>query len=192
MNSADPALTISQRIPSSFTNGPGERAVIWVQGCSLGCPGCFNPQTHPFASGERIHVSAIVDWLTGLPSHLEGLTISGGEPFQQSSTLSVLLEQVRQRTNLSIIVFSGFEMKEILKIKSASKAMENIDVLIAGRYLASQRKASGLIGSANKVTHFLTGRYGAQDFQSIPEAEIWIEPDGQILLSGIHPLSWQS
>jgi len=166
--------------------------VIWVQGCSLGCPGCFNPETHPFDAGERITISNLVEWLCNLPPALEGVTISGGEPFQQPQGLAAFLRQVRSRTNLSILVLSGYELSEIRKIKGAAPALDDIDVLIAGRYQAGKRRASGLIGSSNKAIHFLSCRYTPDDLQSIPEAEVWIEPDGQVLLSGISPLRWQS
>ena len=183
-------LSLALRIPSSRANGPGERAVIWVQGCSLACPGCYNPHTHPFGQGERVSVPSLTGWLRGLPPSLEGLTISGGEPFQQAPALSAFLAVVRAQTRLSILVFSGYELAELAALQSASSALAQIDVLIAGRYQAGKRLASGLVGSANKTTHFLTSRYSPADLLAIPDAEAWIEPDGQILLSGINPLTW--
>ena len=65
-----------------------------------------------------------------------------------------------------------------------------MDVLIAGRYAASQRLAHGLLGSANKTVHFLSGRYSPPDLQSIPEAEVLITPQGEIINSGIRPIQW--
>ncbi len=183
-------MRIHQRENASRANGPGQRAVIWTQGCTLACPDCFNPETHLNQSGQDVDVAELVDWLLAQPAELEGLTISGGEPFQQPSALAALLTAVRSQSHLSILVFTGYTQKELLAIPSAAQTLDNIDLLISGRYIASQRVASSLIGSANKTAHFLTNRYTIADLLTVPEAEIWINPDGSVTFSGIHPLQW--
>jgi hypothetical protein len=65
-----------------------------------------------------------------------------------------------------------------------------VDVIIAGRYDASRRVAQGLIGSSNKKTHFLTGRYNDSDLEAVPQAEIIVTRHGEVILSGIDPLKW--
>jgi anaerobic ribonucleoside-triphosphate reductase activating protein len=72
----------------------------------------------------------------------------------------------------------------------ADRLLACIDVLIAGRYDASQRLARHLQGSANKTIHFLTDRYNMSDLQAIPPAEVLITDTGEILLSGIDPVEW--
>ncbi|MBE0700030.1 MAG: radical SAM protein [Anaerolineaceae bacterium] len=176
--------------PSSRVNGPGLRAVIWVQGCALGCPGCFNPETHDFQGGEIWTVEQLAQRLLDLQNGLEGLTISGGEPAHQHRALTLLLKKVREQSSLSVVVFSGYEMAELQRIPRIEAFLSTIDVLIAGRYDASQRVARGLVGSANKTAHFLTGRYSAKDLEDVPQAEILLSPDGEIILSGIDPLRW--
>ena len=59
-------LRLHQFLPASRANGPGLRAVLWVQGCSLGCPGCFNPQTHPFNEGQPVPVENLVSQIVAL------------------------------------------------------------------------------------------------------------------------------
>ena len=81
--------------PFSRANGPGVRAAIWVQGCSLGCPGCFNPDTHPFAGGELLAVDDLFRRILALGDAIEGITVSGGEPLQQRRPLLALLQRVR-------------------------------------------------------------------------------------------------
>jgi anaerobic ribonucleoside-triphosphate reductase activating protein len=125
--------------------------------------------------------------IAGAAMSIEGLTISGGEPFQQPEPLAELLEQVRRKTNLSVVLFSGYTWEELSLLQHATRILTNIDVLIAGRYIESRRVASGLIGSANKKIHFLTNRYTLSDFDVIPCAEIIITPDGNVLLTGIDP-----
>jgi len=176
--------------PLSLVNGPGKRAVVWVQGCSLGCPGCFNPQTHPAAAGKNWRVDRLVKWVLGQKDEIEGITISGGEPLQQLKPLTEFTRRVKDQSNLSILLFSGFSWEEIHRIPEAQTLLEHLDVLIAGRYLASRRLASGLIGSSNKTIHFLTNRYQMADLAPVPGAEVILNPNGEVILSGIDPLRW--
>ena len=186
-----PILRINQFIPNSLSNGPGRRCVIWVQGCTLACPGCFNPETHSFQTGTQANIDILADRIMALHPAIEGITLSGGEPFQQAKALSILLEQIKLESNLSILAFSGYTLAELRKIPHAETILSYLDVLIAGRFVAEQRLAAGLIGSVNKEIHLLTSRYSIQDLQDTPEAEIIIQPDGEILLSGIDPIQWQ-
>jgi anaerobic ribonucleoside-triphosphate reductase activating protein len=174
----------------SSANGPGLRAVLWVQGCLLGCPGCFNPETHAFTGGNLVLASKIVDQIELDSLGLEGVTISGGEPLQQTNSLVELVAGIRQRTALSTILFTGYSWEEVLARPNINHLLPFLDVVIAGRYIAENRVASHLIGSANKTLHFLTSRYTTADFQSVPQAEIFISPTGEIRLSGIDPLQW--
>jgi anaerobic ribonucleoside-triphosphate reductase activating protein len=190
--------------PASCVNGPGLRTVVWTQGCALGCPGCFNPETHAMKGGEIWPVEKLVERILEI-SHgsaskssqnrrVEGLTISGGEPIHQHRALAHLLQQVREQTDLSILVFTGYDWDELQRLNGKDRGIDRflayVDVLIAGRYDASRRVAQGLIGSANKVAHFLTSRYTPRDLEAVPQAEIIVTPDGEIILSGIDPLKW--
>ncbi len=191
----DKIIRLHQLEPASRVNGPGLRAVIWVQGCALGCPGCFNPETHAMSAGEPWPVEKLVERILEIKngpegSKLEGLTLSGGEPLHQHRALARLLAGVREKTDLSILVFTGYDWEELQRLKGIDRFLANVDVLIAGRYDASRRVAQGLIGSANKVAHFLTDRYTPKDLEAVPQAEILLSPDGEIILSGIDPLKW--
>jgi anaerobic ribonucleoside-triphosphate reductase activating protein len=176
--------------PLSLVNGPGKRAVVWVQGCTLNCPGCFNPQTHPASTGENWSVYRLVKLVLEQISGIEGISISGGEPLQQLIPLNELTRQVKDRSDLSILLFSGFTLEEIQRIPGTQTLLEHLDVLIAGRYIASKRLASGLIGSSNKTVHFLTNRYTMADLTAVPGAEVILQPNGEVVLSGIDPVRW--
>lgn len=176
--------------PVSQVNGPGSRTVIWVQGCSLGCPGCFNPETHLGLGGESWEVSALAQEVINNRSNVEGITLSGGEPLQQAEAVTELLREIRQNSDLSVVLFSGYSWQEIQRMEGITALLQSVDVLIAGRYNHKQRVAHSLIGSANKSLNFLSPRYSPADFDSIPEAEIIVEPDGEIRFSGIDPLNW--
>lgn len=176
--------------PVSQANGPGKRAVVWVQGCALGCRGCFNPETHDFSGGETWFVEKLAQQIIKMQDGIEGLTISGGEPVHQHHALAQLIRQIRASTQLSMLVFTGYDMDELKRIPRISEFLEGIDVLIAGRYDANQRVARNLVGSSNKKILFFTDRYTAKDLEEIPQAEIMISPDGEVMLSGIDPLHW--
>jgi anaerobic ribonucleoside-triphosphate reductase activating protein len=184
------ALRFHHYEPTSRSNGPGLRFVLWLQGCTLGCPGCFNPETHSGSAGIKTPVSDLLQTIVESGSAVQGVTISGGEPLQQLRPLAELLAGIRSQTDLSIVLFSGYSWREIQRMPAVANILSLIDVLISGRYLAEQRLAHSLIGSRNKTLHFLTDRYQARDFEHIPEAEIIINPDGDLSLSGIDPLTW--
>jgi anaerobic ribonucleoside-triphosphate reductase activating protein len=184
------SLRLHRYEPASRANGPGLRAVVWVQGCALGCPGCFNPQSHAFDAGERWPVERLAEQILAGKDRLEGLTISGGEPAHQHRALARLLGLVRPASDLSVVVFSGYSLEELHRLPGSQAFLDGIDVLIAGRYEAARRVASGLIGSANKTVHLLTGRYTRADLARVPQAEVILSPEGEIILSGIDPLRW--
>jgi anaerobic ribonucleoside-triphosphate reductase activating protein len=186
----DQTLRLHRYEPASRVNGPGLRAVVWVQGCGLGCPGCFNPETHDFKGGEIWTVEKLAEKILRDQTRLQGLTISGGEPMNQHSALARLVRLVRAGSNLSVLVFTGYTWDELEQFKGVDALVSNIDLLIAGRYNAAQRMGQGLIGSANKTVHFITDRYGPADLENIPEAEVILSPNGEIYLSGIDPLQW--
>lgn len=130
--------------------------------------------------------------MLALAPGIEGVTISGGEPFQQAPALAELTTALRAASPLSIIVFSGYSMAELQRIPAATAVIGSIDLLIAGRYEHSRRVAAGLLGSANKSLHFFTQRYTSADLEEVPEAEVLIESGGGIVLSGIEPLQWRA
>jgi anaerobic ribonucleoside-triphosphate reductase activating protein len=183
-------LRLHEFLPESHANGPGVRAVVWVQGCSLGCPGCFNPETHAFHDDNLVAVDDLVGRVRALGERIEGVTVSGGEPLQQRPALLAFLRRLRGETTLSVLVFTGFSWKEVQHFPDAGELLACIDVLIAGRYEEAERVAHRLIGSRNKTTHFLTQRYGPADLEAVPEAEAILTPDGRVLLTGIDPLGW--
>lgn len=194
-----PPLSIHGILMNSRANGPGNRAVIWTRGCTLGCPGCFNEETHDPAGGRPVTSTALLaelhqkvnlppDALSKSPQKIDGLTISGGEPLQQSAALADFLKTVRRETDWSVILFSGFSREEIAKMAEAEALLSMVDVLFAGRYRREEHLGRDLRGSANKTVHFFSDRYRPADFHNLPAAEVRIGNDGEVILSGIQPL----
>ncbi|MEV6630391.1 4Fe-4S single cluster domain-containing protein [Actinoplanes sp. NPDC051470] len=172
--------------PVSAVNGPGLRAVVWVQGCTLGCPGCFNPGTHG-RDGEEVTVDHLFERITGLGDRISGVTISGGEPLQQRDGVLALLGRIRAETTLTSILFTGYEWPAVRRMPGADLLRERVDVLVAGRYQRSQRLGRGLRGSANKRVLTFGDRVRADELDDVPDAEIVIRPDGVLSISGINP-----
>ncbi|HEU0032657.1 MAG TPA: 4Fe-4S single cluster domain-containing protein [Kofleriaceae bacterium] len=170
--------------PRSRANGPGARFVIWLQGCTLGCPGCFNPGTHDPLAGRATTVDELA---AQFGDDIEGISLSGGEPLQQPEAAAALLERA-QRRGLSTLAFSGYTLDEIRALPGGPAVLARLDVLVDGRYRAGERLATGLRGSANQRIHLLTDRYTLADVEATPVAEIVIGADGVIQLTGVDPL----
>lgn len=170
--------------PRSRANGPGARFVVWLQGCTLGCPGCFNPSTHG-DGGTEMPVDEIAEKLRA--SGAEGFSLSGGEPLQQAAAVVPLLEAARA-LGMSTLAFSGYTREEIVQLPHGPDVLARLDVLIDGRYVASERLATGLRGSANQRIHLLTDRYTLADVEATPTGEVRISPTGEVVLTGVDPL----
>lgn len=173
-------------IPRTRANGPGLRFGVWVQGCSLGCAGCFNPSTHAVALPTTT-VETLLRQLDETDG-LEGVTVSGGEPLDQPEALGSFLEEARLR-GLSSIVLTGYTRSEIQSQSAAHEAVSTADVVVSGRYNEALRFAKGLRGSRNKEYWFLTNRYGPQDFENLPQVEVLIQPDGDLVITGMRAAS---
>lgn len=175
-------------LPRSLANGPGLRYVIWSQGCTLGCPGCFNPQTHtrtgPATTRPAEEVADAV--LAGAAaSGIEGVTLTGGEPLEQPEPVRVFCDRVRASSGLGIIVLTGFTRREIERDPARATAVAAADMVIAGRYNARRHLGRGLRGSANKVYWARTSRYRAGQFAEVPEVELIVAPDGSLTVTGL-------
>jgi len=128
-------------------------------------------------------VEVLFQRLVQLGPAIEGLTLSGGEPFQQPEAIAELLARIGGETNLSVLVFTGYTWEEVSALPQAGRLLAGADVLIAGRYVAAERVARGLLGSANKTVHLLTPRYSLADPEAVPEAEVFVGPDGELCAS---------
>lgn len=187
-------------VPASRVNGPGLRAVVFFQGCTLGCQGCWNPKTHHF-NGREVTVDVVVhDVLRAhTESRLEGVTFSGGEPIQQAESLFALIQRLRNvASELSFGMFSGyseqeldegrywtwrrdFEVREKQRLWKAVRA--DLDFAVLGRFNQNQLGTLPLRTSRNQVLRLISDRYTVADFgeQSV---EVSIHEDGGTRLTG--------
>jgi anaerobic ribonucleoside-triphosphate reductase activating protein len=158
-------LRVAQTIDDTEAEGPGRRFALWVQGCSLRCPGCCNPEM--FAAdrqGTLQDAAALAARIVATPG-LEGLSVLGGEPFEQAAGVAEVCRLVRA-AGLGVMVYSGYTLAE-LQAKAdpgVDALLATIDLLVDGRYDSTRpERARRWLGSSNQVLHFLTARYQADD-----------------------------
>lgn len=176
-------LNIARTLPRSAVNGPGERFVIWVQGCSLHCPHCWNADTwsrvSPLQLAEEILATADV----------EGITLTGGEPFEQAEDLCALAESVR-RAGRSVMAYTGYALDE-LRSGAQRSLLARCDVVVAGPYIHARRSLDlAWRGSSNQTVHFLTARYNPADMPSEARCEAYVGEGGAVTFTGFPPAAF--
>ncbi len=156
-------MLIHAIITHSRVNGPGLRSVVYFQGCSLACAGCWNPATHAFIGTHRRRrrppedVAAQILGVLGI----DGVTFSGGEPMAQASALTELVDSVRARRDLSIACYTGFPLDHLRSkgTRAQQELISRLDILIDGPYLRERHTNLRWRGSENQQVHFLSPRY---------------------------------
>ena len=137
--------------------GPGNRFVIWTQGCLRRCEGCASPEHQPLDGGYLVDTKELSNQICSCLS-IDGITISGGEPFLQAEVLIDLLSRVKDvRPELTVIVFTGNKLEELTDLNS-KVFLGKIDLLIDGEYIPELNDGIGLRGSNNQRFRFLTDR----------------------------------
>lgn len=135
------------------TLGPGRRLGIWLQGCSIRCPGCISVDTWPEGRGVTT-VAQIMDALRRWLAEADGITISGGEPFDQPEGLRDLLRSLREQTPVSVLVYSGHPFERIAAWLQRNPGL--VDGLMSEPFEASRSQTRALRGSDNQHLHLLT------------------------------------
>lgn len=157
-------LNVAATMARSRSNGPGIRAVVWVQGCTIGCPGCYNSSTHPHVA-ESLHAPyEVASWILSI-NGIDGVTFSGGEPFEQAAAISQTINLIREKKpEISVFIYSGFELQTI-KLStdnSVKELLKMTDILSAGPFIAKLKDKSLLWrGSSNQELQYLTERYNS-------------------------------
>ena len=176
-------MNIAHIEEQSYIYGPACRFVIWTQGCSIRCKDCWNKEMWSFKVKNEISTKKLFKKIISEKTYIEGITILGGEPFDQYEELLNLIKQIRQ-TDLSIILYTGYSFNE-LKDKNKTEILNLIDIIITDRYDKNYRTENGgLIGSSNQEIMFLTKKYTKNDLPKNNEIEISINEIGQINMYG--------
>ncbi|HEY8390796.1 MAG TPA: anaerobic ribonucleoside-triphosphate reductase activating protein [Clostridia bacterium] len=131
-------LRISGLIQESIVDGPGIRFVIFAQGCDFHCEGCHNPQTWSHTGGTLVDTDTLYEKIKANPL-IKGITISGGEPFLQSSALIPLIKKLKA-DGYEIAVYTGYCFEELLNCNDSKTEMAKlVDIIIDGRFILAQK-----------------------------------------------------
>lgn len=146
-------IRVAGIVKESIVDGPGIRLVVFTQGCKHNCLGCHNPHTHSFEGGELVSIESIVSMVKENPL-LDGITLSGGEPFEQAKVLSKLAKIIKE-SGYNIITYTGYTYEFIVSSFSDNpdweKLLQNTDILIDGRFEIEKRNlALKFRGSENQ------------------------------------------
>ncbi len=133
----------------SIVDGPGLRLVVFTQGCKHHCPGCHNPETHDFSGGYDMDIDQIISILKENPM-LDGITLSGGDPFEQSESCSILAFKAKE-LGYSVVAYTGYTYENLIKNKRHRKLLEFVDILIDGRFEQDKKDLTlAFRGSSNQ------------------------------------------
>lgn len=180
-------LNIMGYVDESEVNGPGCRAVVWVQGCKRECPGCFNPASWSFEENQLISVDELAAKILSNPRN-EGVTFSGGEPFWQASELANLAQKLKA-AGLNVMSFSGFTLQELQGKDAplgAEQLLEQLDILIDGPYVESLaiNSPNSPVSSRNQRVHVFNPAFQDKISWASDQIEIHIFKDGSRLVTG--------
>lgn len=136
----------------STVDGPGRRSVIQVAGCSIRCPGCYVPETHERTNGKPTLIEKIVAEIDKRSGEHDGVTILGGEPFDQIEALEKLVKKLKEE-NYHLTIYTGYALENLLdrKCESIRQILANTDLLIDGAFKREFTKNVGEYrGSVNQ------------------------------------------
>lgn len=128
---------IADIVQDSIVDGTGMRLTVFMQGCPHHCYGCHNPTTHDPNGGREISIAEIAAMMDANPL-LDGVTLSGGEPFEQINACSRIAAEAHKR-RLNVWCYTGWTWEQIMADGSKRWLLPWIDVLVDGAYLHQRR-----------------------------------------------------
>lgn len=170
--------------------GPGTRLALWVAGCPLRCRQCITPELWSPDKGKPIAEDTLLQHILNLSIHLDGITLSGGEPFAQAKSLSLLLKNLKQvRPEWNYLVFSGFPLSHLEQQKEMKALLHYVDILVAGAFIPELQQPHALAASSNQQVHYLTetGKKLQTACEALPinQANLALGQEQEHLLVGI-------
>lgn len=121
----------------SIVDGPGLRIVVWTQGCPHHCKDCHNPQTHDYQKGFEEDTGKICALIDNVQLQ-SGITLSGGEPFEQCEPL-IEIAQYAKNKKLNVWAYSGYTYEQILADDQKRQLLECLDILVDGKFDTTQK-----------------------------------------------------
>ncbi|MFB2767981.1 4Fe-4S single cluster domain-containing protein [Pelatocladus sp. BLCC-F211] len=180
-------LNIMGYVDESEVNGPGCRAVVWVQGCLRECPGCFNTESWSFEMNQLVTIDHLAEKILTNPRN-QGVTFSGGEPFWQAAALASVARKVKA-AGLNVMSFTGFTLEQLQSEYApagSQELLDQLDILIDGPYIQSLALNSpdSPVSSSNQRVHVFNPALQDRISWASDQIEIHIFKDGSRLVTG--------
>lgn len=144
-----------------LTLGYGKRIGIWTIGCPHGCLNCSNPELWDTNPSKDISLDQIFAMISSISQPIDGVTITGGDPFEQIEEFAKLVHFIKTNITDDILIYSGYSMEELRSRRDVriDLILEDIAVLIDGTYIEELNDNGPLRGSSNQVFHILNPKY---------------------------------
>ena len=175
-------INVAHIEPESYIYAPEKQFVIWVQGCSIHCKGCWNTEMWSFKENQLLEIDKIITQIQNV-ENLKGVTFIGGEPFDQLKELLYFVNKLKKH-KLGVTIYTGYEQYE-LQNKQQIEILKNTDLLISGRYIEELRNTNlKWIGSENQEILHLTDFYTINKNDNANYCEINISETGALTILG--------
>ena len=183
------ALRVGRVLAETRAEGPGVRAAIWVAGCSLRCHDCFNEhlwssENHPLQSTRDIGRDVLAN------EAIRGITLLGGEPFNQAGPLADLAQAARA-LGKDVLTFTGYTYARLIRWSvdepDVGRLVSETDLLVDGPFLADRVDTQRpWLGSTNQTFLPLTGAGAAllPQPESTDRVEVTVHADGTVTING--------
>ena len=184
-------LNIMGYVDQSEVNGPGCRAVVWVQGCNRECSGCFNPDSWAFEINDLVAIDTLAASILKNPQNT-GVTFSGGEPFWQAPALTILAKKLKA-AGLNIMSFTGFTLQQLQSNSAppgAKELLAELDILIDGPFVKSLAVNSpdSPVSSSNQNVNIFNPEFADKITWASDQIEVHILKDGNRIVTGYQGL----
>lgn len=169
-----------------YNLGPGKRIGIWVQGCSINCEGCISIALWDKKKGTGVNVIHLANKILHMKEKFDGITITGGEPFDQYEALIVFSSLIKMKSNLNLFLYTGYDILE-LENKYKDKAfLKYIDFLIDGRFINNLLSTDNIRGSTNQNIYKIEDyKYKLLNTLKVPKMWSLFAKNKSLFLSGI-------
>lgn len=124
-------------IEETMVDGVGLRTSIYFAGCGHKCVGCHNPESWDFNGGKEYTVDELLDSIKSDP--FADVTFSGGDPFFQVGAATELARRIKEETNKTLWVYTGYTIEKIIQTRYLSRMLPYIDVLVDGPFVKELR-----------------------------------------------------
>ncbi len=170
-----------------YNLGRGKRIGIWVQGCTLECKGCISTPLQNTKEGKYIEIEYLINEISKVKEHFSGISITGGEPFQQYQQLITFCAYIKQYTDLEIYVFTGYYLNDLYNLFPDKLFAKYIDYLTDGRYEQDKHDDRNVRGSTNQSLYSFENEKAVkqEEYFMSNEVGLKIDEDNQVFLSGI-------